>query len=159
MPISEAEIIAGNQIKKKLWEEIREAAISLFKWGSNEATARGLILADTKYEFGLIGGKLILADEIHTLDSSRYWVQEGFDAALAAGSSPKMLDKEPTRQWLLDQGFSGDGVPPIFTDLHRVEIGEHYLSSFERISGEKFAGKVGDTTNRLLNTMKSYVNA
>lgn len=148
-PVSEQEIVARGMVEPSVWGAIREAALALFDLGQQESAARGLVLVDTKYEFGLIDGELVLADEIHTLDSSRYWVAETLADRLKRGEDPEMLDKEPTRQWLLHQGFKGDGPIPNFTAAHRVDIARHYIDCFERISASPFEGRVGPVLPRI----------
>lgn len=149
MPISEAEIVSSGLVGKNLWQQAREAAMALFALGQQEAQQSGLLLVDTKYELGTYKGKLMLVDEIHTLDSSRYWVQETYEQRFLSGEPPEMLDKEPTRQWLLSKGFMGNGPIPEFSDAHRVQIARHYISSYERITRTPFAGKVGDVEARI----------
>lgn len=148
-PVSEQEIVARGMVESGVWGAIREAALALFDLGQRESAARGLVLVDTKYEFGLIDGELVLADEIHTLDSSRYWVAGTLGPRLDRGEDPEMLDKEPTRQWLLQQGFKGDGTIPDFTAAHRVDIARHYIDCFERISARSFGGQVGPVLPRI----------
>lgn len=155
-PISEREILAGNLVPAALWEQIREAAFGLFAIGSRRAEERGLILVDTKYEFGLYKGKLTLVDEIHTLDSSRYWIRATYQDLFEKGAAPQMLDKEPTRQWLLSKGYKGEGKVPEFTDDHRVEISRHYIDSAEKIMGETFTAEVGPTHDRIERRLKGY---
>lgn len=155
-PISEDEIIAKGIVDQKLWAEIRETAFALFNLGEKRAKEHGLLLVDTKYEFGMKNGKLMLVDEIHTLDSSRYWVRGTYQTRVDQGQSPEMLDKEPARQWLLSVGFSGKGTPPVFSNDKRIEISRHYISSFERISGLSFDGKAEDPTSRIQENLKKY---
>ena len=155
-PISEAEIVSSGLVDKNLWAQVHETALALFAAGQAEAARHGLILADTKYEFGTVDGKLILVDEIHTLDSSRYWIESSFSQRTAAGSSPEMLDKEPTRQWLLEKGFNGNGPIPEFTPEHRVQIAQHYTGSYERITGLPFAGEVGPVRERIEARLREY---
>ena len=154
MPISEAEILSGNLVEKTLWEQAKEASFALFKLGQEKAKEQGLILVDTKYEFGLLDGKLLLADEIHTMDSSRYWIAESYLERFEKGEAPQMLDKEPTRQWLLSQGYKGDGPIPEFTDDHRVEISKHYINSYELVTGNEFKAEVGSVAEKILSSLK-----
>lgn len=158
MPISEAEILSSNLVERSIWQQAKEVALNLFKMGSEAALKQGLLLVDTKYEFGLLNGKLILADEIHTMDSSRYWIAESYEARLSSGQLPEMLDKEPTRQWLLTQGFKGDGPIPHFSDDHRVSISQHYISSYEKIIGESFIAEVGQVIPRIEANLKRYIS-
>jgi phosphoribosylaminoimidazole-succinocarboxamide synthase len=153
-PIAESEIVRRGIVAPKVWSEVREKALALFKLGQEEANRRGLLLVDTKYEFGLLNGKLILADEIHTLDSSRYWIMESYERRVASGDAPEMLDKEPTRQWLLSVGFKGDGPIPEFTRQHRAEIAKHYIGSYEKITGGAFSAQVGSVLERIRGRLK-----
>ncbi|NMC62489.1 MAG: phosphoribosylaminoimidazolesuccinocarboxamide synthase [SAR324 cluster bacterium] len=156
--ISEKAIIESGLVEEKIWETIRERAFALFRYGEKLAAERGLLLVDTKYEFGLKDDKLILVDEIHTLDSSRYWVASTYEERVAKGESPEMLDKEPARQWLLSIGYSGDGTPPHFSEEKRIELAKHYWSSYERISGLRFLPTVGDPSERIKKNVKKYLN-
>jgi phosphoribosylaminoimidazole-succinocarboxamide synthase len=156
-PISEKEIITTGLVTKKLWEQVREVALALFSQVSRELATRGLIMVDTKYEFGLVNGKLVLADEVHTLDSSRYWIAASYPERFEKGESPEMLDKEPTRQWLLSQGYSGEGQVPVFTDEHRVQIARHYVDSFGKILGREFSGAVGPVAQRIEKNLQRYL--
>lgn len=137
-PISEHEIVTTGLVDAQVWDQVRSYALQLFEYGSRELATRGLILVDTKYEFGLLDGKVVLADEIHTLDSSRFWVADEYEERFSRGVPQRMLDKEPVRQWLLTQGFKGDGPIPHFSDTHRLEIMEHYLNAYHRLTGSVF---------------------
>lgn len=149
MPISEEEILSKGLVKQTLWDEIKEVSLALFGLGQAKTSAQGLILVDTKYEFGLSQGKLTLVDEVHTLDSSRYWVAATYQERFSSGQSPEMLDKEPTRQWLLSKGYKGEGAVPEFTKQHRVEISRHYIDSYQKITGTEFKGEVGSVSDRI----------
>lgn len=153
-PISESEILKRAIISESLWNEIKTAALKLFELGSRKAAERGLILADTKYEFGTINGKLVLADEIHTLDSSRYWRAATYKELTEQGKTPEMLDKEPVRQWLLSRGWSGEGPAPAIPDEYRIEIAEHYINAFEAITGEKFIPDLSDPKERIAKLLR-----
>jgi len=138
MPISEAEILETKLVPQDLWNQIKDVSLKLFDYGSKEVAKRGLILVDTKYEFGLVNGELVLVDEIHTLDSSRYWKADSYPSALKGESDPIMLDKEPMRQWLISKGYMGEGDVPEISDDLRVELSKHYINSYEIISGLGF---------------------
>lgn len=155
LPISESEIVSSGIVSAKLWQQVKETAMALFNLGQEQVAKQGLILVDTKYEFGLYQGNLILADEIHTLDSSRYWVADTYQERFEKEQSQQMLDKEPVRQWLLEQGFKGDGPIPKFSDDYRVEIAKHYISSYERILGKVFEAEVGSVQDRILQSLRS----
>lgn len=148
-PIAPDAVVSTGLVERKRWEEIQEKALALFKAGAAAARARGLILVDTKYEFGVLDGKLVLIDEVHTPDSSRYWMADGYEAAFAAGGDQRMLDKENLRQWLLERGFSGQGVPPPLTDEVRVMLAEKYLELFERMTARPFERVEGPIADRV----------
>ena len=149
LPISEKEIIDRKIVDVGLWKEARTIALKLFKIGQKEADKNGLILVDTKYEFGMHKGELLLADEIHTLDSSRYWLKETYSSKFEQNDLPDMLDKEVVRQWLIGQNFMGEGEVPFVSDEYRIQIAEHYIRSFEKITGKLFLGKVEDPIARI----------
>jgi phosphoribosylaminoimidazole-succinocarboxamide synthase len=157
-PISETEILERGLVSEALWREICDVSLRLFAAGSEEVSKRGLLLVDTKYEFGVVDGVLTLVDEIHTLDSSRYWKEATYTERFERGVVPEMLDKEPTRQWLLEQGFKGDGEIPMFSDEHRVSIARHYISSFELISGKEFAGTPGPVAGRIEKSLRDLIS-
>lgn len=141
-PVSEEEIIRRGIVSSDLWARVREAALALFKRGTDIARKRGLILVDTKYEFGTLpGGGLILVDELHTPDSSRYWYGETYDEIFRSGGEQRQLDKEFFRKWLLDQGFQGDGPAPDIPDRVREEVSRRYIEAYEAVRGEKFIAK------------------
>ena len=155
-PISEEQILSSRLVDAKLWTKVKETALALFALGEQRAKEQGLILVDTKYEFGLLAGELTLADEIHTMDSSRYWIAESYQERFDSGEAPEMLDKEPTRQWLLSKGYKGEGEIPNFSDSHRVSLGKHYINSFERITGSPFEGSVGPVAERVEKNLRAY---
>ncbi len=147
-PISSTEVVQQGLVEKKLWEEISEKALELFSFGTKEAAKQGLILVDTKYEFGVLTEKtgtkrLILADEIHTQDSSRYWMLNSYRARYEAGEDPDMLDKEFVRRWLIERGYMGEGTPPHIDDSFRIDTAVKYIEAYERITGEKFTPHQG----------------
>ena len=137
--VSKDELFARGIIEPALFERIEQQALALFEFGQRVAAERGLILADTKYELGRTpDGEVVLIDEIHTPDSSRYWYAEGYERAMAAGEDPRALDKEYVRRWLVEQGFRGDGVPPVLTDEVRMEAARRYVEACEQVTGEAF---------------------
>jgi phosphoribosylaminoimidazole-succinocarboxamide synthase len=137
MPISEAEIVARGVVPASVWDRVRTTALELFNFATKELAERGLLLADTKYEFGLLGDSLVLADEIHTLDCSRFWIRDSYEVALRERKAPDMLDKEPIRRWLMQQGFSGEGAVPQVSDEYRLELREYYRASAARVTGQQ----------------------
>jgi phosphoribosylaminoimidazole-succinocarboxamide synthase len=150
-PISEADLLARGLVTPEIWEEAAAIARRLFARGQEWASSRGLILVDTKYEMGIgPDGKLMVIDEIHTPDSSRYWVEGTYEARFSRGEEPEMLDKENIRQWLIkEHGFSGHGTPPALTDDVRVMLATKYIDVFERLTGETFASQVGSVEERI----------
>lgn len=155
-PISEKEILAKNLASARDWARITEAARGLFLEGQKWARTRGLILVDTKYEFGKVGDDLYVIDEIHTPDSSRYWVADEYEARFAKGEDQRMLDKENIRQWLIrERGFQGQGTPPPIPDDVRVELAEKYLAAYERITGTPLKLEVGDVHARIEKNLKA----
>jgi len=154
-PISKETILETGLVKEEHWKIVEKAAFALFKLGQEKAKERGLLLVDTKYEFGLLNDKIILADEIHTLDCSRYFVEETYNEKFLAGEQPDILGKEPIRQWLLEKGYNGTGKPPVIDDQHRIDIAKQYISACEWITGEKFEGVGGDVQKDLESLLDS----
>jgi phosphoribosylaminoimidazole-succinocarboxamide synthase len=149
-PISEAEILRQKLVTPEVWREACEIAQRLFARGQEWAASRGLILVDTKYEMGIAGGKLVVIDEIHTPDSSRYWMAREYLQRFMAAQEQQMLDKENIRQWLIkEHGFSGHGQPPALTDEVRVMLARKYLEVFELLTGETFVSAGGDVQARI----------
>lgn len=142
--ISEKEILERKIVDEKLWSEIREKAFSLFKRGSEIAREQGLILVDTKYEFGLFEGKLTLIDEVHTTDSSRYFYLDGYEERQAKGQPQKQLSKEFLREWLMEHNFQGkDGqILPDLPNEFRLQVFNRYAELFQKLTGEKFLPKI-----------------
>lgn len=129
------EIVRGGLLPEKLWLQVEETALALFARGQDVARQAGLVLVDTKYEFGLIDGELAVIDEMHTPDSSRYWTQESY---LADPAHPRNFDKEFLREWYAARGYRGDGPPPPMTNEFIVHVAERYIAAFERLTGQKF---------------------
>jgi phosphoribosylaminoimidazole-succinocarboxamide synthase len=149
-PISERQILEGKIVSPEIWKEAVAIAQRLFARGQEWARSRGLVLVDTKYEMGLAEGKLVVIDEIHTPDSSRYWVAEGYGERFARGVDQEMLDKENIRQWLIQEhGFSGHGKPPPLTDEVRVMLARKYIEAFEKLTGQTFESEVGSVAERI----------
>lgn len=138
--ISREEIIARGIVAREDYEQMEQYALAIFERGTQMAADRGLILVDTKYEFGKHDGRVILIDEIHTPDSSRYFYAEGYEERLAAGEPQKQLSKEFVRQWLIDHDFMGKAGQqvPEMTDEYCSEVSDRYIELYEHITGEKF---------------------
>ncbi len=138
--ISGEEIIANGLATKEEWETLCQYALQLFERGKAIADKQGLILADTKYEFGKIGDVIYLMDEIHTPDSSRYFIKEGFEERQAKGERQKQLSKEFVREWLIQNNFMGkEGqTVPDMSEAWINEISSRYIELYEKVIGEKF---------------------
>ena len=138
--VSKDELLAMGRIKPELFERAAALAEQLFAAGQAHAAKQGLILADTKYEMGLASdGTLVVIDEIHTPDSSRYWYADDYEQRLARGEEPRSLDKEYVRRWLANEAkWSGDGPPPTMPDEVRLEAARRYIASYEQVTGRTF---------------------
>ncbi len=137
-PISRDEAIQEGLIDGKTFDEAAELCFRLFDAGVKHAASRGLILVDTKYEIGRRNGKLVVSDEIHTPDSSRYWFADTYEELFKAGKDQRKIDKEYVREWLVSQGFRGDGNPPALPDDVRVEAARRYIQAYEVVTGLEF---------------------
>jgi phosphoribosylaminoimidazole-succinocarboxamide synthase len=136
---SREEILATGQVTAADFDEAAEFAMKLFAVGQEISHKRGLILVDTKYEFGRTSeGKLVAIDEVHTPDSSRFWKSETYEERFRAKQDPEPLDKDFVRRWYLAQGYRGDGEAPPMPDDIRVGAAERYIAAYEQITGESF---------------------
>ena len=140
MPLTPAEIVSTGLLPAEQWEAVTDYALALFARGQKMAAERGLILVDTKYEFGTDpSGRIVLADEIHTPDSSRYWFQDSYPASFAAGTRPASFDKDVVRAWVAARCDPyKDPIPEIPAEIV-LETAQVYIAAFERITGLKFA--------------------
>jgi phosphoribosylaminoimidazole-succinocarboxamide synthase len=138
--ISKAEIIAKGLVSKEDYEQLEQYAIAIFNRGTEIAAQRGLILVDTKYEFGKKDGQIYLIDEVHTPDSSRYFYADGYQARFEKGEPQKQLSKEFVREWLMENGFMGKAGQqvPEMTDAFVASVSERYIELYENIVGEPF---------------------
>ena len=137
-PVSGEELVKAGTMDAGLWRDVEKAALALFRRGQELSSARGLVLVDTKYEFGLADGRLVVADEMHTPDSSRYWYSGEYAIRFAAAEQQRELDKETFRRWLAERGFTGESDPPPVTDDVRVETALRYAEAYRAIVGEEF---------------------
>jgi len=153
-PISREKIVNGL-VEEEIYAKAEEYALQLFSAGQEWVAKQGLILVDTKYEFGMVDGELIVIDEIHTPDSSRYWVASEYEERYNAGKPQLMLDKENIRQWLIDRGFSGEGVPPELSDEIRISLSERYMELYAQLTGESFVPETGNVNDRIMNNLNS----
>lgn len=147
---SRAELLARGTLSEGLFDEASALVHRLFAEGTRHAAKQGLILVDTKYELGLDdAGELVVIDEIHTPDSSRYWRADGYLPALARGESPPAIDKEYVRLWLAEQGYRGEGKPPELPLEVRVEAATRYIDAFEQVTGRAFVADLEEPTLRI----------
>lgn len=138
-PLTVADVVDRQLVDAGRWDAITAAALELFRRGQALAEDAGLILVDTKYEFGLdAAGEVVLIDELHTPDSSRYWMLESYAARLAAGEEPESLDKEVVRRALAAAGFTGDGDVPALDPSVWIETSTRYIDAFQRLTGHTF---------------------
>jgi phosphoribosylaminoimidazole-succinocarboxamide synthase len=139
VPLSCDAVTERGLVDRDVWHRVQEVALELFRRGSECGVRSGLILADTKYEFGLtIDGELLLIDEVHTPDSSRWWVQSTYAERVARGDEPESLDKEVVRRALADVGYSGDGPVPELPAEVWTATTARYIDAFERLTGTDF---------------------
>lgn len=158
--ISRDEIIAQGLVPEDTWNQVEEIALALFARGEDLAAKQGLILVDTKYEMGLdADGRITLADEIHTPDSSRFWISDTYAERHARGEEPESLDKEFLRLWLRDKGISDDNIPELDDDI-RVQVAERYIDLFQRVTGTDFDAELGATPvlQRIEERIAEYLN-
>ena len=151
-PISKEEIISGL-VDKDIYEKAENYAMQLFSEGQKWANGRGLILVDTKYEFGMIEDELHVIDEIHTPDSSRYWILDEYESRFSNGENQLMLDKENIRQWLIEKGFSGQGTPPELSEDIRILLSEKYMELYKILIGNNYKPSLGDVNSRIINNL------
>lgn len=155
--ISDKEIISKGIIDQSVWQEIRNTAFQLFERGTQMAHERGLLLVDTKYEFGIYNNRIMLIDEVHTPDSSRYFYSKSYEQRLKEGLKQKQLSKEFIREWLMDhdfQGLEGQTLPDL-PDSFRIQVYERYSELYEILTGKVFlpvpTGSFDDELKGVLN--------
>ena len=159
--ISREEIIAQGIVHEHDYELLEKYTREVFRRGTVIAAEMGLILVDTKYEFGKKDGKIYLIDEIHTPDSSRYFYAEGYEERLAKGESQKQLSKEFVRQWLIENGFQGkEGqVIPEMDEAFVASVSDRYIELFENITGDKFVkSDLSDIQGRIDKNVRNFLN-
>ena len=160
--ISREDIITHGHVSEAIYSKMEAYTLALFQRGTEMALAQGLILVDTKYEFGILDGEVILIDEIHTPDSSRYFYADGFEERQSKGEEQKQLSKEFVRQWLIENGFQGlDGQEiPFMPDEFVQIISERYIELYERITGKEFVkSDTSNITERINANVAAYLNA
>jgi len=151
---SREEILARGRISAADFDRAADAAMRLFEFGARWCGERGLILVDTKYEFGKTpSGEIVVIDEVHTPDSSRFWFSRTYEERFAKGEEPESLDKEYVRRYLAKLGFTGDGpIPPIPEDV-RIEAARRYIEAYETVTGTTFVPDLDEPADRLRRTL------
>lgn len=158
--ISREAILAQGIVAEAEYVQLEKYTRALFQRGTEIAAEQGLILVDTKYEFGNFNGEIYLIDEIHTPDSSRYFYMDGYEARQAAGEKQKQLSKEFVRQWLIENGFQGkDGQQiPVMTDEVVQSISDRYIELYEKVTGESFEKQSGtNVVERIEKNINNYL--
>ncbi|MFW9782986.1 MAG: phosphoribosylaminoimidazolesuccinocarboxamide synthase [Candidatus Heimdallarchaeota archaeon] len=158
--LSKNQILKNELIEKEIYEEMEEAALKLFIFGEKHCKDNGLILVDTKYEFGLKDGELYVIDEIHTQDSSRFWILDTYEENFEKGKDPEILDKEIFRGWLMETypdifpDIKPDQeIPPISVDI-KIELAKRYMRSYKKITGLEFQAEVANVEQRIMRNLK-----
>jgi len=136
--LTSKEIIKKKIVDPKIWRQMEKAALALFERGARICEKAGIILVDTKYEFGICDGKLMLIDEIHTPDSSRFWIKSTYKERLKNGLEPENFDKEFMRIWFKKKGYTGDGKAPVMPKSFVDKISKRYIAIYGKITGKKF---------------------
>ena len=157
--VSREEILKRTNLTPEQYDQIAAASLKLFQRGVEIAAKQGIILVDTKYEFGITPkGEIVLIDEIHTPDSSRFWFANEYEKRFAAGEEQKKVDKEYVREWLLaEKGYRGEGPVPAIPDEVKAQTGRRYIEAFELITGSKFDAQVGSVNDRIAKNLQKYM--
>jgi phosphoribosylaminoimidazole-succinocarboxamide synthase len=157
---SRAEILRMTGMPAAEFDRAAEMAMALFAEGQRWCAERGLILVDTKYELGKTPeGELVVIDEIHTPDSSRFWYASSYEERFRAGRDPESFDKEYVRRWLVEQGFRGDGPIPAIPDEVKIEAVLRYIEAVEQITGQPFVPNLEDPTERMRRNLSAEFGA
>ena len=152
--VSGDEVIKRGLVDKNTYAKMEKAALELFDFGAKLVAKNNLIIVDTKYEFGELNGELVLIDEIHTPDSSRFWIKGTYQKLFNEGKEPQKLDKEYVRAWLADRGFIGDGPIPKIPDEVRIEAAKRYIKAYEMVTCNEFEAKNEDVLKRIKRNIK-----
>ena len=150
-----AEVTGKGILDAPTWEQVQAAALAVFKRGQELARKAGLILVDTKYEFGLSPeGKVMLIDEVHTPDSSRFWKSETYEASFAAGQEPENFDKELVRKAYIERGYQGEGEPPVLPAGLWASASQRYITIYEMLTGQAFVPGAYPVEPRLFENLR-----
>jgi phosphoribosylaminoimidazole-succinocarboxamide synthase len=155
--VSREQILERTKLTAEQYDKIAQASLKLYARGVEIAAKQGIILVDTKYEFGLNPeGEIVLIDEIHTPDSSRFWFANEYEKRFAEGQEQKKIDKEYLREWLAEKGFRGEGQMPEVPDEIKAETARRYIEAYELITGQTFQAQVGPVLERITKNLSPY---
>lgn len=158
--LTEKEILQGRLVSKKIWNQMKRVALALFEEGTKICARSGIVLVDTKYEFGLDKkGNLLLIDEIHTPDSSRFWVKKTYQERFKKGLEPENFDKEFLRIWYVARGYKGEGKPPKMSASLQKAVSKRYRSIYEQITGNKFKKFKYPIEQRIRKNLSKFANS
>jgi len=153
-----AEVVERGLLDEATWEQVQAAALAIFKRGQEIARRGGLILVDTKYEFGRTpDGKVTIIDEVHTPDSSRFWLAKSYEDIVAQGAEPENFDKEFLRLWYTERGYRGDGEPPAATDDLIAQVSERYIALYEMLTGRTFEPGAYPANPRIASALQAFL--
>ena len=155
--LTEAEILKKKLIPIKVWKKMKEVSLALFKRGQLICNRTGIILVDTKYEFADYKGKLMLIDEIHTPDSSRFWKKDSYKKRMAKSIEPENFDKEFFRIWYAKKGYIGEGIPPKMSNDLMIKTSKRYIKIYEMITGKKFKHEFYPLQKNIKKAIKNYL--
>jgi len=155
--ISHEMILERKLVPESVLLQMEKVSLELYKRGNQVCQKQGLILVDTKYEFGDDQGKLVLIDEIHTPDSSRFWKKDNYEKRLKAGSEPENFDKEFFRLWYVKRGYRGDGEPPKMSQDLQVKTALRYIRIYEMITGKRFNPEAYPLQNGIIKAIRNYL--
>jgi phosphoribosylaminoimidazole-succinocarboxamide synthase len=154
--LSPAECVSRKLVTQQVMDDLTEISFKLYQRGVKLAAEHGMILVDTKYEFGMYKGEITLIDEVHTPDSSRYWFADDYTSRFKQGKEPRKIDKAYFREWLASQGYRGEGQIPYVLDEVRVESTRRYIEAYETVTGEEFQAEVGEVHQRIEDNLRKH---
>ena len=157
--VSKEEVLKRTDITEEQFDYMADVAMKLYQRGVEVAAKQGIILVDTKYEFGMSDdGEIILIDEIHTPDSSRFWYADEYQKRFENRETQKKIDKEYLREWLAERGFLGEGdIPEVLDDI-KAETARRYIEAYELITGQEFEASPGNVAERIEGNLSKYLN-
>jgi phosphoribosylaminoimidazole-succinocarboxamide synthase len=155
--LTRKEILKKKLVPKKLYEQMEDVSLRLFERGSQICAKAGILLVDTKYEFGLLNNKLILIDEIHTPDSSRFWIKKTYKERFKKGKEPENFDKEFLRLWYAKKGFKGSGKPPKMPESFIQKVSKRYKDIYQKITAEPLKLPRGNIEKRITKNLRQFL--